>query len=92
MDTKTLLDQISSECELSKNEAASLLETLVDTVASRCAEMDTVTLPGFGSFEPKKRMERVMVMPGTGRRMLMPPKLVLSFKPSAVLKQKLREQ
>lgn len=52
--------------------------------------MDIVTLPGFGNFEAKKRLERVMVMPGTGKRMLLPPKMVLTFKPSAILKQKMK--
>lgn len=91
MDTKTLIEQISAETSLGKKEVAGLLDSFIEIIGDRCGEMDTVTLPGFGSFEPKKRMERVMVMPGTGKRMLLPPKLVLSFKPSAMLKQKLRE-
>ncbi len=91
MDTKTLIDNISRRAELDKSACASLLESMVDTIGSRCSRMDSVAIPGFGSFEPKKRMERVMVMPSTGKRMLLPPKIVLSFKPSAMLKQKLRE-
>lgn len=31
-----------------------------------------------------------MVNPSTGQRMLVPPKLVLNFKPNAVVKEKLK--
>jgi DNA-binding protein HU-beta/integration host factor subunit alpha len=35
-------------------------------------------------------MERVIVNPGTGQRMLVPPKLVLNFKPNQTWKDKLK--
>ena len=53
-------------------------------------ELDSVVVPGFGTFEPKKRNERVMIHPSTGKRMLVPPKVVLGFKVSNVLKAKLK--
>ncbi len=40
--------------------------------------------------ETKKKMERVIVNPSTGQRMLVPPKLVLSFKPNQTWKDKLK--
>jgi nucleoid DNA-binding protein len=52
--------------------------------------MDSVQVPGFGTFEPKKRDERVMVHPSTGKRMLVPPKVVVGFKISNVLKAKIK--
>jgi nucleoid DNA-binding protein len=52
--------------------------------------MDSVFVPSFGTFEPKKRNERVMIHPSSGRRMLVPPKVALSFKVSKVLKSKLK--
>lgn len=54
-------------------------------------EMDVVSVPGFGSFEPRKRLERISFQPSTGKRLLIPPKIVLGFRPSAVLKQKVKE-
>ena len=51
---------------------------------------ENVSLTGFGTFEVKKRMERVVVNPSTGMRMLVPPKLVLGFKPNASIKEKLK--
>ena len=67
-----------------------LIDAFAGVLRSRCGEMDSVVLPGFGTFEPKKRNERVMVNPKSGRRMLVPPKVVLGFKVSNVLKAKLK--
>jgi DNA-binding protein HU-beta/integration host factor subunit alpha len=49
-----------------------------------------VLVPTFGTFEVKKKMERVMVNPSTGQRMLVPPKLVLNFKPNANWKEQIK--
>lgn len=53
-----------------------VLKRLGDAVC----EGDPVTIAGFGVFEVKKRLERVMLNPTTGKRMLVPPKLALTFK------------
>ena len=51
---------------------------------------DTIAIQGFGTFEVKKKMERISVNPVTQQRMLVPPKLVLTYKPSNVLKDKFK--
>lgn len=51
---------------------------------------NTIAIQGFGSFEVKKKLERVSVNPVTQQRLLIPPKLVLSFKPSITLKDKFK--
>jgi len=50
-----------------------------------------VSLPNFGTFEVKKRMERVIVNPSTKQRMLVPPKLVLNFRPVTSIKEILKK-
>jgi len=44
----------------------------------------------FGSFEVKKKLERIMINPTTGQRMLVPPKLTLGFKISPTWRDKLK--
>lgn len=53
-------------------------------------EGNSVSLNNFGTFEVKKRMERIMVSPTTKKKMLVPPKLVLGFKPSVAMKERLK--
>ena len=50
-----------------------------------------MSVPDFGTFELKKRMERIVVNPSTGQRMLVPPKIVLNFKPATSVKNKMKK-
>lgn len=92
MDNKQLQDMISKRMGRSNADVAKLLDALVTTVKERCGELDSIAVPGFGTFEAKKKLERIVVNPSTGKRMLIPPKITLSFKPSALLKSKINKQ
>jgi DNA-binding protein HU-beta/integration host factor subunit alpha len=54
-------------------------------------EGDSVSVPNFGAFEVKKKNERVIVNPTSGQRMLVPPKLVLNFRPNIAWKEKVKK-
>ncbi len=90
MDNKKLVETLAERLGRSDDDVSNLLEGLAGVLRTRCAELDSVVVPGFGTFEPRKRNERVMVNPKTGKRMLLPPKVVLGFKVSNVLKSKLK--
>jgi nucleoid DNA-binding protein len=90
MDNKKLVETVAANLGRSTDDVSKLLEAFAGVLRTRCGEMDSVIVPGFGTFEPKKRNERVMVHPSTGRRMLVPPKIVVGFKVSNVLKTKLK--
>ena len=51
----------------------------------------SIQINSFGIFEVKKRLERVITNPGTGKKMLVPPKLVLNFKPTVTIKEQLKK-
>ncbi len=90
MDNKALTEILAKRLNRKPEDIEKLLEAFIATVKNRCGELDSVAIPGFGTFEAKKRLERVSINPATGKRMLIPPKVTLSFKPSALLKNKLR--
>lgn len=90
MDSKTLIDRLSRRLEVSKTDVSEMIDALAAVMAQAGTELDSIAVPGFGTFEPKKRTERISVIPGSGKRMLIPPKIALTFKPSALLKQKLK--
>lgn len=90
MDNKKLVETLATKLGRSADDVNKLLEGLAGVLRTRCGDLDSVILPGFGTFEPRKRNERVMVNPKTGKRMLVPPKIVLGFKVSNVLKSKLK--
>ena len=67
------------------------MRTVVDAMGQSFEEGAPVFFQGFGTFEVKKRLERTVVSPTTGQRMLVPPKLVLNFRPVAAIKEKLKK-
>lgn len=90
MDNKKLIDIVAANLGRTPEDVSKLLEAFAGVLTARCSEMDSVHVPAFGTFEPKKRDERVMVHPSTGKRMLVPPKMTVSFKVSNVLKAKIK--
>lgn len=90
MDNKTLIERIASDTGMKRDDVQEMINVFCQITAECCVAMDTIIIPGFGQFEPKKRKERLTVHPATGKRLLVPPKLVVSFKPSAVMKSNLQ--
>lgn len=66
-----------------------MASAFVGSIAEKLDDDTQLAVQGFGTFEVKKKMERVVVNPANKQRKLIPPKLVLAFKPSAVLKDKM---
>jgi DNA-binding protein HU-beta len=63
------------------------VSTIFNSMTQELQNGKSIVIQGFGSFEVKKKMERISVNPTTGKRYLIPPKLVLAFKQSNVLKE-----
>lgn len=66
------------------------MNILVKEITEHLCNEDLISISNFGTFETKKRLERVLVSPTTGQRMLVPPKMVVGFKQSNVLKSKIQ--
>ena len=65
-------------------------ELVTSDMTRQLEEGNTISIQGFGTFEVKKKAERISVNPTTKQRMLVPPKLVLTYKPSTLLKDKFK--
>lgn len=72
-------------------DAQQMVRTIVAEMSSRLEEGDTIQINNFGTFEVKKRLERIVVNPATQQRMLVPPKLILNFRPVASIKENLKK-
>ena len=67
-----------------------MVRSIVYGITDTLTDGETVMISGLGSFDVKKRMERVITNPGTGQKMLVPPKLVVNFKPVLSLKERIK--
>lgn len=92
MDHKTLISRVSEVSGLEVEESEFALASLIKILENALCEGDSVSIPSFGSFDSRKRNERIMSHPSDpGKRLLVPPKIVVNFKPSAILKSKLND-
>ena len=66
------------------------MSSLLSDMTQELQEGNVVTIQGFGTFEVKKKAERITVNPTTKQRMIVPPKLVLEYRPSGQLKEKFK--
>ena len=78
------------EASMKNKELITELSVKLGWTSKEVTEM-LAALQGFGLFEVKKKAERISVNPVSGKRYLVPPKLVPVFKPGATLKSKLKE-
>ena len=90
INNKGFISEVAKRTGMYCEKAQMFAYTLVDVMIEFVQKGDVVSFSNFGSFEVKKRMERIMVSPNTKKRMLVPPKLVLSFKTSSNIKKKIK--
>ena len=67
-----------------------MIGSLLSSMTQELEEGNVIAVQGFGSFEVKKKAERISINPASKQRMLVPPKLVLSYRPSNTLKDKFK--
>lgn len=92
MDHKNFIDELQNRLGSDKKTLNTLLSATMQVVKDKAVMMDAIVITGFGTFEPRKKLERVSINPATGKRMLIPPKIVLSFKPAGAIRTKLKER
>jgi len=88
LNNKEFTSELSRRLGYTLKDTSELIASLLSDITQQLSDGNTVSAQGFGSFEVKKKSERISVNPATKSRMLVPPKLVLTFKPSVLLKDK----
>jgi len=91
MNNKELIASMAARMNAPKSMIEILLETTVTTCTELLVEEKTIGFQSFGNFEVRKKDERLSVHPSTQVRTLIPPKLVVNFKQSNILKDKLKD-
>lgn len=83
---------MSNKLGYTQKDAAELVATITGRIVQDLQENGSVCLPDFGTFEVKKKNERIVVNPQTKQRILVPPKLTAVFKPCARLKERIKQR
>ena len=91
MNNKELIASMATKMNAPKSLVADLLQKTVVTCTELLVDEKTIGFQSFGNFEVRKKEERLSVHPSTQVRTLIPPKLVVNFKQSNILKEKLKD-
>lgn len=90
MNNKEYISELAQQTGYSQEDTQRLVRKVIDAMIAEFEDGEIVAIPNFGTFEVKKRLERVVINPNSKKRQLVPPKLVLSFRPVAAMKEKLK--
>jgi nucleoid DNA-binding protein len=74
MNNKEFVTILAGRTGMKISETQKTVEAVVSIMGDCFQEGSAVQMANFGTFEVKKKLERIMVNPTTGQRMLVPPK------------------
>ena len=86
MNKAELVSAVAEKAGLSKKDTESVVSATFETIVAAMAEDEKVQLVGFGSFEVKKRAERIGRNPKTKESITIPASKVPTFKAGKALK------
>lgn len=82
-----LINKIAREMDIPKQEAEEGVNLFFHSIKEAILRGEEIEIRGFGSFRFRKRTSRAGRNPRTGEPVKVPPKKVLFFKPSKLLKE-----
>jgi integration host factor subunit beta len=82
-----LVNKIAREMDIPKQEAEEGVNLFFHSIKEAILQGEEIEIRGFGSFRFRKRTSRSGRNPRTGEPVKVPPKKVLYFKPSKLLKE-----
>lgn len=89
MNNKEYISELAQSTGYTFNTTKNIVRSVVDAMAKQLEEGNSIFIAGYGTFEVKKRLERIVTNPTTLQKMLVPPKLILNFKPVTAFKEKI---
>ena len=84
-----LCEAVYRKVGLSRTECAAFVELVLKEITDCIERGETVKLSSFGSFVVRKKGPRIGRNPKTGIEAPIPPRRIMVFKPSAILKRRI---
>ena len=86
-----LSESVFREVGLSRNESADLVESVLEKISASLVSGEQVKISSFGTFSIREKNARVGRNPKTGKEAPIPPRRVLTFRPSHLMKDRVAE-
>ena len=86
-----LSESVFREVGLSRNESSDLVESVLEKISDSLVAGEQVKISSFGTFSIRQKNARVGRNPKTGEEAPIPPRRVLTFRPSHLMKDRVSE-
>jgi len=83
-----LSEAVFREVGLSRNESATLVESVLQHMSDALVAGETVKISSFGTFSTRDKSARIGRNPKTGEEVPISPRRVLTFRPSHLMKDR----
>jgi len=87
MKKSEFISKVAQKSGLSKKDTEAVIEAALETITEALTERENVSFLGFGSFSAVKKNERDITIPGTTRKVRVPAKYSVRFKPGKLLRE-----
>jgi len=87
MNKTEFIDAVAAKAGLSKKDAKSAVDAVLETITEALVKKDSVAFVGFGTFSTANRAARVAKVPGTDKTVNVPATTVAKFKVGKALKE-----
>ena len=92
MNKSELIETLAEEISLPIREAASITNTIIDTMSNALAAGDSIEIRGFGSFVVKQYGSYIGRNPKTGEKIKVAPKKLPFFKVGKDLRERVDQE
>ena len=91
MNYAELIVALANKLQLPKTEVEKRLDETTEIIIEELVNNNIISIVNFGTFEVKQRQERISIHPNTGKKLLVPPKLIIKYRTSSSFNKKLKE-
>lgn len=86
MNKTELVAAVAEKAEISKKDADSAVNAVIESIIEAVASKDKVQIVGFGTFEARERKEKIGKNPRTGEEIKIAASVVPAFKDGKAFK------
>jgi len=90
MNYKELIERLASQTGHSQKKTRQLLGEITSVLSDQLSEGKSVSIPDLGTYDTKINDEKKVYNPHYDAFILVPPKRVVEFTPSSVIKEKMK--
>jgi len=91
MNYSELITALALRLQLPKTDVEKRLDETTAIITAELLNNNSISIMNFGTLEVKKRQERLSIHPNTGKKLLVPPKLIIKYRPSVSLNKRIKE-